>query len=53
MNLGDCSSWIDGSDNDAEREERQVKNRSVNIVRGENESTVAFGEAEVGSERGD
>ena len=53
MNLGDCGSWIDGRDNDAEREERQVKNRSVNMVREEKESTVAFGEAEVGVKRGD
>lgn len=52
MNLGDSGGWVDGRDDDAEREERQVKDWSVDIVSGEDESTVAFGEADdVGAER--
>lgn len=52
MNLWDCGGWIGGRDNDAEREERQAKNGSVDIVRGENESAIAFGEAKVSAEGG-
>lgn len=49
--VGNGAGGVGRRDDDAEGEEREVEDRNVERVGGENEGAIAMGEAELGLER--